>query len=165
MLSVALVSNADPVRLETTLRALVPATLEGQVCDVKVFCDEPDAIEPLCDAMGADLAAKATAGDVLTRCRGDWLLMLEEGAWPRGDWLTVVAAHAASGGGAARFRTQEAVQPFWRKLFGRAGSALRNGFLMPIDQARSALRNGTLEMLPVGRAVRTLRADLEPADA
>ena len=163
MLSVALVSNADPARLETTLRALVPATLDGQVCDVWVFCGEPAPIAALCDAMGAETVSPSDAQNALQRCRGEWLLVLEEGAWPRGDWVAVLAAHAASGGGAARFRTQEPVVPFWRRLFGRAGDPLRAGFLIPVDQARAALRNGSLATLPVGRAVRTLRADLEPA--
>ena len=164
MLTAMLVCEGDPAPLVPTFAALVPASVAGLVADVLVAHREPDAIRAVCEPAGAIPVAPSGAIDALGGCRGDWLLLLEAGARPIGEWVPTVAAHIAQPGARnGRFEVSGHGEPFWRRLFGRAHRPLRAGFLMERGAAISALRTTTPARLPVGRAVVTLPARLAPA--
>lgn len=168
MLSVIVLASDDAAAIETTLRGLVEGALAGTVLDVTVLRPEGssagETVERLCEAMGAELADAGRARDCAYAARADWLLLLQAGAAPVGDWQRVVATHIARGGGAARFRTREA-SSIWRWLFGRARDPLRSGFLAPKPIVMNALRTGPIATVPLGRAGKVLDAELKPASA
>ena len=95
--------------------------------------------------------------------------LLPPGARLVGDWLAAVETHinAPTGAaGAARFRmARDPGQSFWARLFARRGltGPFARGFLISKAQAQALSRPGmTLDALPRGVAVRTLRAGLLP---
>ena len=163
MLSVAIIAGSDPAPLELTLRSLVPASVNGLVSDVLVVSPEPEALAPLCEPMGAERAMPDDAEAALANCRGEWLLVLEAGAQPLEGWDRVIAAHAKPNARPGRFEVRDQAEPFWQRLFGRPSRPLMAGLLMPMDQARAAMRTTTLTRLPVGRAAVTLPATLRVA--
>ena len=163
MLSVAITAGSDPAPLELTLRALVPASVSGLVSDVLVVSPDPEALASLCEPMGAERAMPDEVGPALAHCRGEWLLVLEAGAQPLQGWDRAVAVHARPNARPGRFEVRGEAEPFWRRLFGRPGRPLMAGLLMPMEQARAAIRTTTLARLPVGRAAVTLPATLRVA--
>ena len=164
MLTVAILSSADPDPLARTFRCLVGATVSGVVSDVLVVSDQPEALAAVCEPMGAARCTLDQADAALAKARGEWLLLLEAGAEPLGGWDQAVADHARPNARPARFEIQGRVEPFWRRLFGQPKRPLMAGFLLPMRAARNALRTSTLERLPTGRAAVTLNAGLRPAD-
>lgn len=163
MLSVFILSAARPGPLEATMRALVPAAAEGHVADVHVVCDMPEPIARMADAMGAGVVEPNAAQDAMSECRGEWVLILEEGACPTGDWVTAVSSHMLSKREPARFRT-ESTRSFWQALFGRAKRPLASGLLIETKTARANLHGDDWAGLARGRAVVTLPATLAPAN-
>lgn len=163
MLTALIVCGADSAPLVPTFGALLPASVEGLVADVIVASPDPDAMRPACEPVGALSVAAHEAGAALGDARGRWVLVLEAGAKPVGQWVPVLAAHVASGSRAGRFEVAGRGEPFWQRLVGRAHRPLRSGFVMPRDEAVEALRVTTPARLPIGRTAVTLRATLDPA--
>ena len=164
MLTVLIVCGPDPSGLVATFGSLLPSCVAGLTADVIVVADEPESLRATCDPVGAVAVSPDEAGAALADARGDWVLVLEAGARPAGEWMPAVAAHVSRAGArAARFEVSGRGEPFWRRLIGRAHRALRAGFLIPRDGAVAALRTTTPARLPVGRAAVTLAARLAPA--
>ena len=164
MLTVVIVCGPETDPLVPTFAALVGGSVGGLVADVLVCHSEPEAIERICEPTGATPLRAADLPDALRDARGAWVMVLEAGAAPLGEWVPIVAAHL---GGAtarpARFEVAGGDEPFWRRLVGRAHRPLRAGYLMERDAAISALATATPARLPVGRAAVTLAARLRPA--
>ena len=163
MLSVFILSASRAGPLEATMRALVPAAADGQIADVYVVCDDPGPVLELSEAMGATLTTPDAAGSALSNCRGDWVLVLEEGAWPTGDWMTAVSSHMLASRKPARFRL-ESPRSLWQALFGRARRPLASGLLIEATVMRANLRGSDWAGLARGRGATTLPATLVQAD-
>ena len=168
MLTVLIVCGPDPSGLVATFGALLSSSVAGLTADVIVVSSDPGSVEPLCEPVGASAVSPDRAAIALEGARGEWVLVLEAGARPVGEWVPVVAAHIAThvaspGARAARFEVVGSGEPFWRRLVGRSHRALRAGFLLPHGEAVEALRVTTPARLPTGRTAVTLAARLEPA--
>lgn len=163
MLTALIVCGVDPDPLVPTFAALVEASVAGLLADVIVVHPEPDAIASVCEPTGATAVRVEGATEALLDARGDWVLVLEAGSRPDGDWVPGVAAHIASPAGRnGRFEVAGGGEPFWRRLVGRAHRPLRSGLVIEREAAISALRTTTPARLPVGRAAVTMRARLLP---
>lgn len=156
---------ASTERLARTLAALVPAVVEGVVLDAVILnVDGSDEVEEVAKAAGATCLEAGDIGAAIDEARGDWLMCLEPGARPEGEWFEAVSSDLSgrdhSSPMPARFRPSRA-----DGLFGlfRRPRALRCGLVIHKRQAAAA-RAGTLEALANGRAARRLKARLVPAD-
>jgi hypothetical protein len=156
---------ASSERLARTLAALVPAVVEGVVLDAVILnVDGSDEVVEIAKAAGATCLDGGDVNAAIEEARGDWLLCLEPGARPQGEWFEVVSSdldgrHQARPS-PARFRPSRT-----DGLFGlfRRPRALRCGLFIHKRQAAAA-KAGTLEALANGRAARRLNAKLVPAD-
>ena len=164
MLTALIVCGPDPSGLVATFGALLPSSVAGLTADVIVVSGDPESVAAACEPTGATSTSPDGAAAALKVARGSWVLVLEAGARPVGEWMPVVAAHiAAPAARAARFEVSGRDESFWRRLVGRTRRPLRAGLLLPREGAIAALRTTTPARLPVGRATATLRARLEPA--
>ena len=164
MLTVLIVCGRDPSPLVATFASLLPSSVAGLTADVIVVSEQPESVEPACEPVGATAVATDAIVGALERARGEWLLVLEAGARPAGEWMPAVAAHVSSRTGrAARFEVAGSGRPFWQRLVARSRRPLRAGLVMPTRDAIEALRSTTPARLPIGRAAVTLPAKLEPA--
>ncbi len=153
-------------RLARTFAALIPAVVEGIVLDAIVLNSDGSAdIEKVADAAGAICVAGRDPAAALEMARGDWLVCLEPGARPHGEWVDAVTAALAdrSDGraGPLRFRP-DGTHGGLSRLF-RRPRALRDGLIIDKRQATAA-RAASLEALARGRAARRLAARITPAD-
>ncbi len=152
-------------RLARTLAALVPAVVEGVVLDAVILnVDGSDEVEEIAKAAGARCVGGGDITAAIGEARGDWLLCLEPGARPEGEWFEAVSSDLAGRDHSrpmpARFRP--ARTDGLLSLF-RRPRALRCGLVIHRRQAAAA-KAGTLEALANGRAARRLNARLVPAD-
>lgn len=163
MLSVIIETKDAEDGLARTLAPLVSAVVEGVVREV-VVCDRgsTDGTLKVAEHAGCRVVAGDIA-DAIRAAKSDWLLFLEPGARPVGDWLDPLAAHMARQTLAGQFTRARETRP---KLFGRFfGSALSTGLLIRKAQALSrAKAAGTAEDLARGLAVRRLAAELVVAE-
>ena len=159
MLTVALIAGDEAAPLVATFRALMPAVLEGIVAGSFVV-SRASQLAPVCEGVGAALVAPEAAREAVERSDAPWLLVLRAGSLPRDDWVGAVMAHVAGGGGSARLEPYDPDRSLWRRLTGWGGDPLAGGLLIERGAALASLRNGTLEGLAAGRAVRTLPARL-----
>lgn len=153
-------------RLVRTLAALIPAVVEGVVLDAIILnVDRSEEIEEIAKAAGATCMPGGDIRSAIEEARGDWLMCLEPGARPEGEWFEIVAADLSGHDHAAmmpaRFRSSRAGG--LARLF-RRPRALRYGLVIHKRQA-AASKAGNLEALAYGRAARRLNAKLLPADA
>lgn len=172
MLSVLVPTHNDEDRLAQMLPDLVRHAVSGTISDVLVLdqasTDETRRVGEIAGCTIMDASADELRA-ILDRARGLWILVLPPGARLIGDWLGAVENHinAPTGAaGAARFRVaRDPGRSLWERLFTprtRRGPFAR-GFLISKAQAQALIRPGmTLDALPRGVAVRTLRAGLLP---
>lgn len=158
-------SAAQSERLAHTLSALIPAVVEGVVLDAVILnTDSSGEVEAIADATGAVCIKGRDVGAAIGAARGEWLMCLEPGARPEGDWFDEVLAAVGEAQktplGAARFRSSR--PGGLRDLF-RRPRALRCGLIIRKHQAATA-KAPSLERLANGRAARRLSARLMPAD-
>lgn len=171
MLSVLIPTSDDEEPLAQMLPGLVKHAVTGAITEAVVLDQgSADGTQRVADVAGCRFIADAerTLGEVLGELRAPWLLVLEAGARPVGDWIDVVSDHvAAPDAGAARFRiAADPAAGWWRRLMGPRVPArtFARGFLIAQRQAIALAKPGmTLEDLPRGVAVRTLPAALVPA--
>ncbi len=165
MLTVVIETLNDEEALAATLAALVPAAVEGLVCEVIVHDrGSSDATVAVGDQAGCTLVGPGGLGGGLTAARGTWLLLLEPGALPGEGWMEAVANHVGTQCRPARFSParSRAVQVL-RRLFGRAGP-LADGVLVSKAEALSRYRpQGGLETVARGLRRRRLAAAIRPA--
>lgn len=152
-------------RLVRTLAALIPAVVEGVVLDAIIInVDGSEEVVEIAKAAGATCVPDGDIGAAIGEARGDWLMCLEPGARPEGEWFEVVSADLAtrdhSATSPARFRLSRTGGLF--RLF-RRPRALRCGLVIHKRQA-AASKARSLEALANGRAARRLNARLMPAD-
>ncbi|MCP8939265.1 glycosyltransferase [Alsobacter sp. SYSU M60028] len=131
MLSVVIPTTGGQPFLVETLSALVPAAAEGLVRDVALAAAAPnEALRSIADAAGCVLREgpgerAARVAEAAALARSDWLLVLEPGFAPGGDWMAetaeFVVGQAASRPrcavftmAAARGRTLSAAFANWR---------------------------------------------------
>lgn len=161
MISVFIDSRGNAKRLAQTLIPLVGAAVEGIVRDVVVVHQRTD---PECEAIADETGSSYCSADALEKAvrdaRGEWCLLLEEGAVPGEGWTDAVRAFVAASRGRGRFKSRERGSGL-RSFFGLRG-ALADGLLLPMHEAVTmAKRARRLEDLPQGRAARTIGASLQ----
>jgi len=120
MISVVVRASDDAAALARLLTALVPAAAEGLVRDVLVLGAEGASYEIAEDA-GAMTASDGSLGQVLTRCRGDWIAHLPLSAVLAEGWMNVLEDFLRDAAAPAR-------------IIGKAGLGLRRrpfGWLAP----------------------------------
>lgn len=165
MLTILLETRNHEARLAQTLAALVPGAVEGLVSDVLILDrGSSDASGAVADAAGARFLEEGTLSEALAAARGSWLLLLEPGARPLGNWVNEVAEHMAVGRSPARFSaSQRHRRPFPARLFTRAG-LLEQGYLVRRSEAAALARPGMgLIDLVRKRSVHRLPSELMPA--
>jgi hypothetical protein len=97
MMSVIIPVLRDDPALVDTLAALVPAAAEGIVRDVVLgTTDETPFVQELADAAGCGIVTQpgdrsALVRAAVRRVKGPWLLLLEPGLAPGGDWMADAA--------------------------------------------------------------------------
>jgi hypothetical protein len=165
MVSVIIESRNEGEALALTLAALVPGALEGVIGDVVVLADAIDEETRLvADAAGCTRVTKGVA-EAIAATRSDWLLLLEPGARPTGNWIEAIGAHVANETRPARFRLSGS----W---FSRLASMLRRGrnaplaagLLLPKAEIRQAAAKArTLADLARGQRPVSLPSAIAPA--
>ena len=165
MLSVLIETRNDEEALARTLATLVGGAVEGVVRDVIVLDrGSTDATRRVADQTGCTLVTGELSA-AIAQAKGDWLLVLEPGARLVDGWGDEAAAHAARFTMPARFsRARAGRTPFLARAFKR-NSALAQGLLISKRQASSlAKKADTAEALARGLAMRTLPAEIWPAE-
>lgn len=97
MITAVLAASTDTIALAESLSALVPAAVDGLVRQAVVVALKPDeAMNALIESAGVDFVE--AGGDVAAkwrhgaeRARAPWLLLLEAGMRPAGNWADEVA--------------------------------------------------------------------------
>lgn len=92
-----LAASTDSIALAESLSALVPAAVDGLVRQAIVVADRPgETMRALIDEAGVDFVE--ADGDILAKwrrggekARSSWLLLLEAGMTPTGNWADEVA--------------------------------------------------------------------------
>ena len=172
MLSIIIPTRNDADALAQMLPGLVPHAVDGLISDVVLFdggsTDETRRVGEIAGCAWHDANATSVA-ELLSATRGAWLLILEPGCRPVGDWTRAVDHHIASptgAAGAARFRlARDPALPWWRPSprINPARRPFARGFLISRAQAMALCRpEMSLTDLPQGLAVRTLPAALIP---
>ena len=152
-------------RLARTLAAMIPAVVEGVVRDAIILnADGSSEVEDVADAAGAICIDGSDIATAVLSARGDWLMCLEPGARPEGEWHDTVLAAISDNHTRppARFRAVGPMTGGFLGLF-RRPRALRCGLIIHKHQAAAA-KAKNLEALAHGRAARRLQARLMPAD-
>lgn len=165
MVSVIIESRNEGEALALTLAALVPGALEGILGDVVVLTDADDEETRLvADAAGCTRVTKGVA-EAIAAARGDWLLLLEPGARPTGDWIEAIGAHAANETRPACFRLSGGwASSLVAMLRGGQSSPLAAGLLLPkMEARRTAAEARTLADIARGRQPVSLPCGIEPA--
>ena len=164
MLSVIIETCNDEDALARTLGALISAAVDGTVREV-IICDRgsTDHTRKVAETTGCTFLAGTEALTAVRRAKSEWLLLLEPGSRPVGQWREVLAEHVSANTTAARFRLSKASRPsFLRRI--RRNSALHNGLLITKRQAVALAKpHRALESLATGLAMRKLDAELLPA--
>lgn len=169
MLTVIVPTRNDEVALARMLPALVPHAVSGNIVDVIVVdAGSRDDTRRVAEIAGCTIvdAESADVPALAGLARGQWLLVLEPGVRPVGDWIGAVETHVntATGAGAARFSlARDPNTSWWRRLFGPGptGGPFQRGFLISRSQVAALARPGmALADLPRGLAVRTLTASV-----
>ena len=172
MLSVLIIADNRVDRLARTLTSLVPHAISGAVADVAaVFEAEPATeLKALCDEAGCAIIDRGPRplDELVGQGRAPWLLVIDAGARPVGDWLDAVESYVNAPAGAAGARFRLALRdnaPWWRRVLGQPGgpsSPFRRGLLISRRQAQAQCKPGkTLSDLPRGLSIRTLPAMLQ----
>lgn len=148
--------------LAATLAALVPAVADGLVADAVVLVRAPDAeVAEVADAVGASLVV-VPGGDDPWRAgaalaRRDWLLCLQDGDVPLGDWARTIErffAFGAAGRDLARLQRRPhglggRAALLWEERFGarqaRPGDLVHRRFLSSAKRARPVRLRAAVE--------------------
>lgn len=167
MLTVIIATFNDEEALARTLASLVPAAVEGLVREVVVVdAGSTDQTHRVADHAGCRMMSADEMAKAILTARGDWIMFLEPGAKPAGDWIEPVAAHISHARTPARFtQARESRQPFLRSVL-RRQSPLRDGLIISKGQAAALLRRSKTPLFVRKRlAARRLHARLHPAPA
>lgn len=97
MITAVLAASTDPIALAESLSALVPAAVDGLVRQAVVVAHRPnESMQVLIESAGVDFVE--AEGDVAAKwrrgaqeARASWLLLLEAGMTPAGNWADEVA--------------------------------------------------------------------------
>lgn len=165
MLSVIISTENDGEGLARTLASLVGGSVEGVVRKV-IVCDvgSTDGTREIADEAGCALVGGGLSAG-LGEISDEWVLLLEPGARLAEGWTESVVEHTARLKASARFsRAKGSRSPFLSRGFWRP-HALAQGLLILKRQAVVlSKRVPTAEALARGLAVKTLRAEIWPAE-
>lgn len=129
--------------LAHTLSVLVAGAVEGLVSDVVVLDHgSRDGSSLVADAAGCRFYMQWDMADVLSKARGEWLLLVEPGSRPLAGWIDEIGEHIALARPAARFSvSRNHRRPFYLR-FSRGLPPLEQGYLLPKRQALALVRSG-----------------------
>lgn len=173
MLTVLIPTHDDEERLAHMLPGLVRHAVSGAISEVIVFdSGSRDDTRRVADIAGCRFvsAGESPVDAVLASVRAPWILVLEPGARPVGDWIDVVGDHVAGPGvGAARLRiAPDPAAGWWQRLVGPGVGrrVFARGLLVSRRQAVALARPGmALDDIARGLAMQVLPAALIPARA
>lgn len=152
MLTVLIETLNDADALAATLGSLVPAAVEGVVCEVIVHDrGSSDATVTISDQAGCTLVGQGSLGGGLKAARGAWLLLLEPGALLGDGWMEAVVSHIGAQRRPARFSpARSGARQALKRLFART-DPLADGVLVSKTEALSRYRpDGGLETVARG---------------
>ena len=156
----------DEEALARTLASLIGAAVEGVVRDV-IVCDlgSTDQTRYVAEHAGCHFIGQGGIASGIVTAKGDWLLLVEPGARLAEGWTEAVLAHANNSTIPARLsRSRDARVPFLARVFS-GNRALVQGLLITKRQASSLAKNAhSAEALARGLAVKTLAAEIAPAE-
>jgi hypothetical protein len=168
MITAFIIANDDAKALTRTLNALIGATVEGLVREVVLLADTGNVTAAkLADHAGCGLAKTTQFEPMVQSAKGDWLMILESGAFPEQGWTEALENHIQSRGGAARFtRSPLAKQSLKQRLLQRETPLALGLFI----QKNVALRLGssalsTAQTLANAAKPKPLAAQLRPASS
>lgn len=167
MLSVLIQTANDEAPLARTLASLVNAAVEGIVREVIVIdTGSTDQTHRVAEHAGCRFVSGSDIGKAITTAKSEWLMFLEPGARPAGEWMEPVAFHISSSSTPARFsHARDSGRPFLQRVLSRK-SALRDGLIISKSQATALLRKKkTAFFLARGISARRLEAHLLSAPA
>ncbi|QLF69550.1 glycosyl transferase [Peteryoungia desertarenae] len=165
MLTVIMECRDQEPELAQTLSILVPAAVEGLVCDVIILDHgSKDGSSAVADAAGCRFYQQWDMKEVLSTVRGEWLLLVEPGARLTQGWIEEVAEYVALNKLPAHFTHSSRYRlPFYRRLM-RARPPLEQGFLIPRRQALARARaDSGLGHLVNGHKSRRLMSEIIPS--
>ncbi|RLQ87418.1 glycosyltransferase [Notoacmeibacter ruber] len=164
MLSVLIQTHNDEEALARTLGSLISAAVDGTVREV-IVCDtgSSDHTRKVAEMTGCTFLSGCDALSAVRRAKAEWLLLLEPGSRPAGEWRESVGEHMAANVKAARFRLSKISRPpFLSRV--RRQSPLYAGLLITKRQALALCKpHQPLESIGRGLASRRLDVDLHPA--
>ncbi len=142
MLSVIIPTKNNETGLVRTLSALVPAAVEGLVREVIVIdLGSADQTHRIAEHAGCRIFPAEDMALAITSAKGEWIMFLEPGAKPAGEWMEHVSIHVSQGRTPARFSAaREGRLPFFQRILGRK-SALRDGLIISKSQATALMKN------------------------
>lgn len=162
MLSVIIETENHEEGLARTLSPLVGGLVEGVVREV-VVCDRgsTDGTLKVAEHAGCRVVSGEIA-EAIRAAKAEWLLFLEPGARPVGDWLDPLSRHMARQTMPAQFTRSRESRP---RLFARVFStALSTGLLIRKPQALARVKSASsAEALGRGLAMKRLIAELAVA--
>lgn len=166
MISVLIETHDDEEALARTLASLVGAVVEGAVREV-IVCDRgsTDHTHYVAEHAGCRFIAEGGIAVGVNTAKSDWLLFVEPGARPIEGWTEAVLTHMNKSTTPARLtRSRGARLPFLARVFS-GNRGLEQGLLITKRQAASLAKNaGSAEALSRGLAVKTLDAEIAPAE-
>ena len=164
MITAFILANNDAKALARTLNALIGATIEGLVREVVLLAETGNEIATkLADQTGCLITSQREFSGLVKSAKGDWILILESGAFPEQGWVEAFENHLQSGSGAARFtRSPLAKQSLRNRLFKRE-TPLALGLLIEKRVALDKYTLSTPELLAKTAKPKPLPAQLRPA--
>lgn len=165
MLTVIMECKNQEAALAQTLSVLVTGAVQGLISDV-ILLDgsSTDGTAKVADSAGCRFHQEWELSDIIRSARGDWILFLQTGARPQSGWVDEIVEFASVAQMPARFSPSSVWRrPFLERLRAKT-DPLERGFLVSKRQATAIVRpSTTVDQIPTGLAVKTLRTELVPA--
>lgn len=163
MLTVLIEAGDDAEALARTLASLVGGAVEGVVREVMVRGRENSDAFRVADHAGCVLVGGELAA-VLSRAKGDWLLLLEPGARLAEGWTDAVRLHVVKSSAPARLSPDWGGRSPVLALLFPGRRTLGYGVLMPKKTALAkASEKATVASLAKGLKTVPLAARIRPA--
>ncbi|MGR6431850.1 glycosyl transferase [Rhizobium sp. PAMB 3182] len=165
MLTVIMECQDQEPELAQTLSVLVAGAVEGLVSDVVVLDrGSQDGSARVAEAAGCRYHEDWDLGEVVSKARGEWILLLEPGARPQTGWVEELLEYLSLNKLPARFSPSRNYRLPFLKRFRRGRKPLEYGFLIPKRQALDLVRSGKhLAEVAASSKAKTLSSEVIPS--